>query len=133
MTIIADPKQLDIRSAKGSYKVVVFGAGLGDIFRQPIRDMGFFRGDVDVVKEIVLHEETVALLVGGSQTVILVQVDRGHMREIHLFVFVEADNILVRANWGGAGCKPEHTERFKLHLRRDDARGFAAHIRIIYT
>ena len=63
MAIISDSHQLDVRAAKRGNQVIVFRASSGDIAGKSIWNMSIFGGDVDVVKQVLLHKVVVALLV----------------------------------------------------------------------
>ena len=61
MPVVADSKQLDIHAAKRCDQLVIFRASLGDVFCEPIGNVGVPKGNVDMVEKVHAHKVMVTL------------------------------------------------------------------------
>ncbi len=52
-----------------------------------------------MIEKVFLHEEAVALFVGGGQTVVLIQVNGAHLLKTEPIFLMETDQLLIRADW----------------------------------
>ena len=80
-----------------------------------------------MVEQIILHEIAVALIVGGGQPYIFVQVYRVHLGKAQIPLPVPLHQLLVGPDGGGAGGQTQHTVRLGYHLGCDDGGRPAAH------
>ena len=80
-----------------------------------------------MVKEVGLHEIAVALVMGGSQPRVLVQVHALHLGEVQIPGLVPLNELLVHADGRGARGQTQHTGRIEVHLGGDDVGRPAAH------
>ena len=87
--------------------------------------------DVDVVEQVVTHEEVIALRVIMVEAAVLVQVVGADLGEIAVPVLAGLNEVLVGADGRGAGGEAEHAVRLQDDLSGDDVRRFAAHVLVI--
>lgn len=71
-------------------------------------------GNVDVLKEVLVHEVMVALRVVGHQAHILVEVEGRHLREVQSFFLVHAGQFLVQTQGARAGGQADHGVRLAV-------------------
>jgi hypothetical protein len=84
--------------------------------------------DVYVVEEAVLHERVVALLVGGGQAEVFVEVERRYLREVEAVLGVVAHEALVRGLGGASRGEAQHAVGFHQDLVADDTGGHFGHL-----
>ena len=94
--------------------------------------MGVFHIDVNMVKQMVMHEIGVALIVVGSQANILIQIDTADGGEIQLPRLVTLHQILVCPLGAAAGSQAQNTIWLGLDQISNNRSGFAAHFLVIH-
>ena len=77
------------------------------ISRHAVENVHVFRRDVDVVKEVVMHEEPVALMMGLRQADVFVHVERDNVLEADFASLVVLDEACIDAEGGGTGGEAE--------------------------
>ena len=75
MTVFTDTEKLKVNAACCVYCFVVFLAHLVGIFGNTGGNTSIIDVDVDLFKEVLVHEVTVALVVVGCKTEIFVKVE----------------------------------------------------------
>ena len=70
-------------------------------------NVGVLLVDVDVVEEVAVHKVAVALVVGGLQTDILIQVHRVDLGKVQTLLPAATGQLLVHAHRAGAGGEPQ--------------------------
>ena len=85
-----------------------------------------------MVKEVVLHEVAVALVVGGGQTRILVQVHGTDLAEIQVAGLIARDQLLVHPDGGGPGGETQHAVGLQNNMGSQQAGSLPAHGLIIF-
>ena len=88
--------------------------------------MDVLPGNIYVLKEILVHEVVVRLLVRDRQADVLVQVERGHLGEIQALCLMHAHQFLVQAQGARTGGHAQHRIGFGVQCIRDHAGGLAA-------
>ena len=78
------------------------------ISRHTVKNVHVLFRDVDVVEEIVMHEEPVALMMGLRQADVFVHVERHDVLEADFSGLVVFDEALIDAERGGAGREAEN-------------------------
>ena len=80
--VVADAQQLQVDAAAGAYLPLVVGEHCLGIGGHAIGHARVLRADVDVVKEVLLHEAAVALRVVGGKPLVFVEVERAHLGKV---------------------------------------------------
>ena len=129
-----DPQQLQIDAAGGADLGLVapqLGVHLvaGEV---PARDADLLPRDVELGEQILPHEPVVGVQAPRVHGVVLVEVERRDPREAEPVMPMQADQLAVDADRGGAGGQPEHRAAagggLGAHDLRDPARHQAAQI-----
>ena len=131
VAIAAHAEQLHINSAYLGDNRVISAAAFVRIRRQAVRHKGACLVDVDMVKQVRVHEIAVALLIVRGKAAVFVQIDGGYPGKIQVALFIPLHQLLVGAHRRRAGRQAEHAVRLHNDLRRQDVCRFPAHIRII--
>jgi hypothetical protein len=82
--------------------------------------VGVGQVDVDVPKEVLVHEVAVALVMIGREADILIEVESGDAAEIQVLLLVHAHEFPVKALRRAAGGEAEHGIGFFAHFFGDD-------------
>ena len=127
MAVVAHTQQLQVYAAQAVDKLVVGGALCVGVGSHAVEHVGVFHFYVHVVKEIVIHEVAVTLLVSGGETEILVQVHGGDLGKAEVAVFAALDELLVCADGSGARGQAQHAVGFDDDLSGDYVGRTAAH------
>ena len=69
-----------------------------------------------MVKEVMVHKITVALIVIGCYGIVFVKIVRGYSRKIKLALFVLFDKASVKSLGGRAGGKTEYPVGILLYV-----------------
>ena len=88
--------------------------------------MGVGLVDVDVIKQLLVHEIAVGADVIGVQADVLVQVVGGDAGEIQHAGLVQVDQSLIGRNRGGAGGQAQYAVRVLQYLGLDQCSSGAA-------
>ena len=127
-----DAEELDVDTTSGGDGVFISLAGGGDVGGETVRNVGLGLVDIDVIKELGLHEVVVALVVFGSETEIFVEVEALAILEGDFASLVGFSEQLVHLHRGGAGGQAEDGFGVGLHLVDKDFGGeLATFIRIL--
>ena len=86
-----------------------------------------------MIKQIVMHEIIIALIVLAAESLVLIQIHRPDLRKVKIALFVPRNKLLVKADRRGACCQSQHAVRLHNHLCGNDIRRFPAHICIIFS
>ena len=113
---MAHAQHLDVNAAQVPDDLVVPAAGLPRVRGQAVRHVGVGGVDIDVVEEVGLHEIAVALVMGGGQADILVQVYRAHPGEAQISLLVPLHQLTVGPDGRGARGQPQHAVRIQDHV-----------------
>ena len=82
--------------------------------------------DVDVVEQVAVHEIAVALVVGGLQPDVLVQVHGADLAEVQPFLLAAAGKLLIHADGAGPGGQTQAAVRLLPDDLLDDIRAGGA-------
>ena len=115
VAVAADTQHLDINAADFVQHGLVGGAGLIHIRRVAIRHMDIGLVNIDMVKQIHIHEVMIALVVLGSQGIILIQVVGADFGKVQKARLVKSDELLVGAHGGRTGGQTQHRIRLYIH------------------
>ena len=132
VAVVADAQQLQVDTAHVVDDLVVTLALGRGVQVGAVGQVDAGGVDVDVVKEIVVHEAPVALGILTRQTAVFVQVDGGHFRKVHVALVVPVDQLLIGAHGGAAGGQAQHAVGFHDDLGRDNVGRFAGHILVVF-
>ena len=127
----AKAQQLQVDAAHAVDDLVVLCAGVCCIGVGAVGQVDGLRADVHMVKQVLVHEAPVALRMLLGQAAVLVQVDGGDFREVHIALVVPLHQLGIRAHRGAAGGQAQHTVRLHDDLRGDDVCRLAGHILVI--
>jgi hypothetical protein len=122
VTVSSDAKQLEIDSAKARNQAIeprAFPIGVARVTGQKVHVID---GDVDVAKQMLLHEPAETSAVRGGEPDELVEVYRVDLRKIRAAGPMQADERVVDREGGLAGRQPDHRRRFVAELL-DNERG----------
>ncbi len=112
MPVAADSENLQVNAPRILNLLLVQPAVSIKIKRPAIRDVRVVGFDIDVRKEIVVHEEPVALRVRRTQPHVFIQVERRHLGKVQPLFPVQANQFLVKQQRRTARRHPQHAVRF---------------------
>ena len=126
MAVMPQAQKLQVNAAQALNHVLVAGALLIAVRLGAVGNIGAVHVDVNVLKEIVIHEVVVALVIIPGKPSVFIQVHALYTGEIQITFVVPFDQLLVSADWGGSGCQAKDTVRLHQYLGSDDAGCLAA-------
>jgi len=88
VSVAADSQKLEVDSAEVLDLYLVLLAVYREIERTPVRHVGIAIGNVDVTKEVFLHEVAIALRMARLQPYIFIQVEACYIGEIKPLMLV---------------------------------------------
>ena len=86
-----------------------------------------------MVKQILVHEVAVALIVVGSDGIVLVQIDSGNAREINFTRAVHLDQLLIHSNGSRTRSQSENGSFGRSDDICHDIGGDGGHFFIVLT
>src|SRR5699024_7451666 len=131
VAVVADAQQLQVNAAHRMDDLIVALAFFRRVQVGAVGQVDAVVVDVDVVKEMLVHEMPVALRIVPLQAPVFVQVHGGHFGEIQVALLVPVDQLVVDAEGGAAGGQAEYAGGLHGDLRRDDVGRFAGHILVV--
>ena len=132
VAVMADAQDLDVDAAHVADDLVVPLALRLGVGGQAVGDVGVGGVDVHVVKEVLLHEVAVALLVGGLQADVFIQVHGLDLGEVQVALLVPVDELVIHPHGAGAGGEAHHAVGLQDDLGGEDIGRLAAHGPIIF-
>ena len=108
MAVNAGAAEEQVDAAVGGDLRLVAGAFGFQIGRHAVENVHVLFRDVDVVEEVVMHEEPVALMMGLRQADVFVHVERHDVLEADLSGLVVFDEARIDAEGGGTGREAEN-------------------------
>ncbi len=72
----------------------------GAVHYSSVKYMRLVGWNIQVLEKVVIHEPVVALIVVGTDWVVLVEVETRYFTYFKLFLSVHSDQFLVNENWG---------------------------------
>ena len=131
VTVLTDTQNLQVNAAqRGNQRLVASALGSA-VLGQTVGNIGVCLVDVDMVKQMVVHEIAIALIVIGGDGVVFIQIDGADSGEIQLAGLILLDQAGIHTLGGGAGGKTQHAVGLERDLRRDDIGSLGGHFRII--
>ena len=79
MSIVSQSKKLQIHSAHGTDQRFIACALFFTVFFCSIRKICILRFDIHLIKQVLMHEIIVTLVIFSGQSLVLVQVDSTHL------------------------------------------------------
>ena len=113
--VVPDPQEPDVARTDRLELLFVALTFLLTLLSHSIEKVDVLRLDVDLAEEVLLHEEAVALVVGGREPHVLVQVERPDLREVQALLAVEAGELLVDRDGGRPGRQTQNAIRLAAH------------------
>ena len=95
MSIVSQTEKLQIHAAKGSDHFLVVGTLCFAVLFCAVRNIGVCRINVHMVKQILMHEIVVALVVVSCESFVLIQIGCLHLRKIDISVFIFLNQTFV--------------------------------------
>ena len=123
---MTEAEQLQVDATAACDNIIVCLARLVGICFQPVGHECACFIDVDMVKQVMVHKVTVALVVVRTEPLVFIQVDACNVREIKISVFIRLDQVLIRTDGRRSCRKAKHAVRLQYNLGRDDIGGFTA-------
>ena len=111
-------------------RIVSFAAGLC-IRIGSVRNIGILNIYIDSAEQVLVHEVTVALVIGSVQSDIFVQVHRLYMGKIQYSLFIHSSQLIVGTYRGRTGSKTKDTIRFGQNNTGDNGSCSTAQLFII--
>ena len=130
MTVRADAEHLHVNVG-----AVEHGVELAQILLNiagALCDIGVGFVDVDVVKKIAVHEITVALLMGGGETDILVEIHAVNAGEVQSFLAAAPRKLPVHADRARAGGEAERAAGVRADRFLQNVSGKTADLFVIF-
>ena len=131
VTIRSDSKKLQIYSSDILKQSIVCFTACLRIKIGTIRNMGILNVDIDSAEQVLVHEVTVALVIGSVQSYIFVQVHRFYMGKIQYSLFIHSSQLIVGTYRGRTGSKTKDTIRFGQNNTGDNSSCSTAQLFII--
>src|SRR5207249_3503326 len=97
----ADAQDLQVDPAAFRDTLLVPFAEGGVVTGRPGGNIDVLPRDVHVLEEVLVHEVVVALRVTRRQAHVLVEIERGHAREVELLLLVQSHQLLIQAQGRG--------------------------------
>ena len=132
VAVVADAQQLHIHATQRVDQIVIQLALALSVGIQAVGQVDILGSDIDVVEQVVVHEVSIALIMLGAQTHILVQIHGAHLGEVQIAIRTAADQFLVSAHGRAAGSQAQNTVRLQHHLSRQQVSHLAAGIIIVF-
>ena len=132
VAVVADAQQLQVHTAQAADQRVVARTLGVHVLGHAVGQVGGALGQVHMVKQIVVHEVVIALVVLPGQAQVFIQVHRAHTGKIHIALVVPVHQLHIRAHRAGTGGQAQHAVRLQDDLGRNQVGGLAAHIRIVF-
>lgn len=102
MPITTNAQQLQIKTpslVNPAIKLVrMFTSGV--VHHSSVEYMRLVGWNIQVLEKVVIHEPVVALIVEGTDWVVLVEVETCYSTYFKLFLLVHPNQFLVNENWG---------------------------------
>ena len=127
MTVEADAEKLEVDTAERMDELVVVVALGLPVGGKTVRDICAVFIDVDMVKEIMVHEIAVALFMLRRKAAVFVEIYRADILEIQIALFIPFDQLAVHAERRRTGCKSQDRIGLLNDLGGNDISGTAAH------
>ena len=74
VAVMSDSEKLQVRSPDRCHNLIIFPARRLDVIRKPVRHMCPCLINIDMIKQLMIHEIAIALLIIAAKADILVQV-----------------------------------------------------------
>ena len=135
VAVDADAAQEQVDAAVRSDLRLIVRALCFQILCKSIQDIDVLLRNIDMIKEIIMHEVPVALVVLFGKSYILVHVEGNDVLEGNLACLIHSYQLIVDADRGGAGGKAQN-ERSVFLVRLDLSRNVIscpfAHVVVIF-
>src|SRR5699024_7806434 len=95
MSVMSDPQKLKVHSSYALNDLIVFSACFLTVRLKSVGNKSPALVDIYMIKEILVHKVTVALIIVSGKAFVLVQVHTCHLREIKISLFVPFHEILI--------------------------------------
>src|SRR5208283_4518803 len=96
MTVASDAKNLQIDSAAFNNPLFIPSTKCIDILGHSLRNMDVTNIKVDVLKQVLVHEVMIALVMRRRQSNVLIKVKCCDLGKVQSFIFVHADKLFVK-------------------------------------
>ena len=106
---MTEAKKLNINAAPVLQLALVLLAHGWNIFCKAIGNNGVFRFNIDMVKQLFLHETTIALRMVGSKSLIFIQIYRPNPAEVNEPRPFTENKLTVQRNGSRTGGETYHT------------------------
>ena len=133
MTVLTDTEYLQINTACSVYHFLIFFTLRSRVIGHTVGNVGARNINIDVIEKMLVHKIAVALIVIGSNRIILVEVECGNVGEIYLTHLIHFNKLIVKTDWRRTGCKSKYTVGLKCHLACHKLCGTQGHLIIIIT
>jgi hypothetical protein len=133
VSVDTDAEKLHVHAAEGGDQGIVTGSFGGRIGVGAVGKIYVFGEDIDLIEKVFMHEIGVALVVIGSETAVLVEVDGLDVLEGDLAASATLGKLLVEAEGRGAGSKAEDAVGLEDELGAHDVGGLGAHFFVIFA
>ena len=134
MAVSAKSQKLKICISKGFYQLIIPSALLLRILCQTAGHICILREDINMVKQIFLHEIAVALVVVSGKSLILIQVHGVYFLKAEIPSLVPCCKLFVCSNGCRTGCQAQNAVRTTDHLSRNNVRCTTAHgVVVLFT
>ena len=118
--VAPDPEKLKINAAQIRYQFIITFAFFFYAPGNTVRNIRICLVNIDMVKQIVVHEIAVALIMGSRKAAILIQISGFYPGKIKQAIFIPPDQFSVSPDRGGPGRQSQHTIRFQNNNGRND-------------
>jgi hypothetical protein len=102
MAVPANAQQLQIKTpslVNPSLKLIgVFACGA--VYHSSVENMSLVGWNIQVLEKVMIHEPAIALIIEGTDWIVLIKVEARYTTNFKLFYLVHPDQFLVNENWG---------------------------------
>ena len=133
VTVAADTQQLHVNAADLVQHSLVRGAGLVHVLSIAVRNMYVVFVDVDMVEQIVIHEVMIALIVGGLQRIVFIQIVGSNLAEIQSAFVVHTNQFFIGTNGRRTGSQTQNRIGLNIYDAGDDSGCFLAQGLVVFA
>ena len=116
MSVVPKTQKLQVHTAKRLDQLFISRTLCLTVRLHSIRQVCFLRIDIHLIKQILMHEIIIALIVRTRKSLVLIQVHRIHLRKIQISRLILLDKILICSDRRRTCCKPQHAIWFQDDL-----------------
>ena len=132
MSVVSQAKKLQIHTAGRTDHFFISCTLFLRIQVHTVRKMSSLRINIHIVKQIMIHEIKIALIIFSRQSLVLVQIDRCYITKIQITLLIPFNELFVGSDRCGTGSQTQHTVWFHNDLCGNNVCCLTAHVVVIF-